>query len=60
MSKKILALILLLLLMGCGNVLNNSNKSKLTIGITDAPINSAESVNITFTKIEIATRNNFV
>lgn len=62
MLKKILLLLLITVLFACdnqGDELNNNDgeqdsTANLIVGITDAPIDSAEEVNVTFTKIEIA------
>lgn len=57
MLKKFLVLLLITALFACDNLgENNENQgsSNLTVGITDAPIDSADEVNVTFTKIEIA------
>ncbi len=54
MFNKIVCIFFLILFMGCNNTGTDNATTKLTIGVTDAPIDTAEEVNITFTKIEIA------
>lgn len=54
MLKKMTILLIITALIACDNLGQQGTTSNLTIGITDAPIDSADEVNVTFTKIEIA------